>query len=359
MQILIGIAASLGALVLLIALAVGLYADRNSTAQTRRLHRVWRAGFVEHAVEINRTRLVYVEGPDNGPPLLLIHAQGVDWRNYASVLPELSERYHVFAVDCHGHGGSDRTPGSYRAAAIGADLRTFLDRVVGRPAIVSGHSSGGQLAAWLGAYAPDQVSGLVLEDPPLFTTLEPRCRATWNWVDLATTCHTFLQGDRTDFVMWYIDHARMWRLFGKITVPLQRSVRNRRRDAPGSAVRSWFLPAELNEIFRGMQRFDPRFGDAFYTARWNDGFDHDETLSAIRQPTVLIHANWRYSDGILEGAMDDDDAARAMAALPDATLERISSPHDVHGAHPHRFIEVVDQLAGRVAAVRTGARLGG
>ena len=49
--------------------------------------------------------------------------------------------------------------------------------VVGRPAVVSGNSSGGVLAAWLSAYAePGQVRGVVCEDPPLFASeLDPAC----------------------------------------------------------------------------------------------------------------------------------------------------------------------------------------
>ena len=54
---------------------------------------------------------------------------------------------------------------------MGNDLVRFLDLVIGRPAIVSGLSSGGVLAAWLSAYAkPGQVLGALYEDPPLFAS---------------------------------------------------------------------------------------------------------------------------------------------------------------------------------------------
>jgi pimeloyl-ACP methyl ester carboxylesterase len=58
--------------------------------------------------------------------------------------------------------------------------------VIGETAVVSGHSSGGLLAVWLAANAPDTVRGVILEDPPLFTTTLPRAEKTWNYVDLAT-----------------------------------------------------------------------------------------------------------------------------------------------------------------------------
>lgn len=68
--------------------------------------------------------------------------------------------------------------------------------MISQPVVVSGHSSGGQLAAWLAGHRPDLISAVVLEDPPLFTTLLPRAKQTWNWVDLATTCHDFLESKR-------------------------------------------------------------------------------------------------------------------------------------------------------------------
>ena len=35
--------------------------------------------------------------------------------DYAKVFGELSKRYHVYAVDCYGHGGSSKNPAKYSA----------------------------------------------------------------------------------------------------------------------------------------------------------------------------------------------------------------------------------------------------
>ena len=67
-------------------------------------------GFQEKQVVINSVEINYGEGPDNGPPLLMMHAQNVTWLSYAKVLPELSRSFHIFAPDCHGHGKTDRAP---------------------------------------------------------------------------------------------------------------------------------------------------------------------------------------------------------------------------------------------------------
>ncbi len=85
------------------------------------------------------------------------------------------------------------------------------------------------------------------------------------------------------------------------------------------------MPPIMNEIFRGLNTYDPRFGDTFYTDR-NTGFDHAETLAKIHVPAVLIHTNWSYNaDGILMAAMDDIDAERARSLINDIQFFKVDS----------------------------------
>ena len=130
------------------------------------LKQTYRAGYIEKQVTLDDgTILNYAEGPDHGPALLLIHGQSMQWEDYARVLPELAQYYHVYAVDCHGHGESSHDASKYTAVAMGKDFVWFIDNVIGEPAVVSGHSSGGILAAWI-ALMREVVQGIVLEDPP-------------------------------------------------------------------------------------------------------------------------------------------------------------------------------------------------
>ena len=108
----------------------------------------------------------YAVAGDRRPALLLIPGQTESWWGYEAAMPLLAERFQVFAVDLRGQGRSTRTPGRYTLDNIGNDLVRFLDVVIGRPAIVSGLSSGGVLAAWLSAYAkPGQVRRRALRGP--------------------------------------------------------------------------------------------------------------------------------------------------------------------------------------------------
>lgn len=320
------------------------YAERDATT-------IAAAGFVEKQTTIDGSRVTYAEGPDNGPALLLIHGQTTDWRSWSRVLPSLAERYHVFAVDCYGHGGSAWVPEKYTAKALAADMVTFLDQVVGRPATIAGHSSGGLIAAAIAAQAPDRVRGVVLEDPPFFATLLPRAKQTFNYVTLATLAHEFLDSGEDDFVAYHLRHSAFWDLFGGLREKLQESAIAYHESHPGEPVRIFWMPPSLNELFRAMDSYDPRFGEAFYTGSFDEGFDHADTLSRITVPVAQIHVKPRYdSAGILQAAMSDDEAERARSLLADVELYRANTGHNFHFDDPRRFVRIVDDLERRVRA---------
>ncbi|WP_454932720.1 alpha/beta fold hydrolase, partial [Actinomyces oricola] len=95
-------------ILIVIATMVGIYAYRNMTYDRRALQQIQKARVTEkQAVLPDGSVLNFGEGPDEAkkPPLLLLHGQNVSWEDYAPVLPALVKEYHVYAVDCYGHGG--------------------------------------------------------------------------------------------------------------------------------------------------------------------------------------------------------------------------------------------------------------
>lgn len=337
-------------IVIIVALGIGGYAFNNMTYFERDMEAVWRAGFVEKQVMINGSLINYAESPNNGPALLLIHGQGVDWKSYAKVLPALSKQYHVYAVDCYGHGNSAWVPEKYSNVALGADLAQFIKEVIGEPVVVSGHSSGGLLAAWLAANEPGFVQGVVLEDPPFFTTLLPRAQKTWNYYDLATTAHDFLESGEQDFVTYDVLHGKLFLLFKELQPKLTSDVLAYRAKHPGETVKIYYMPPVMNEMFRGMNSYDPRFGQTFYDGSWNTGFDPAEVLANINQPAVLIHTNWSYdSNGILMAAMDNKDAEKARSLIKDVQFFKVDSGHGFHFEKPRDFIQIMLDFKERIA----------
>ncbi len=299
------------------------------------------AGMVEKNVAIGPVTLNYAEGPDNGPALLLLHAQHMDWYEYSRVLPELSKSFHVFAVSYHGHGKTVAPEEYMDATHIGNDLATFIETVIGEPAFVTGNSSGGLLTTWLAANKPELVRAILLEDPPLFTAEYPRSKSTVAYRTF-TTAHNFLQGDNSDFLLYWLDSNKGFiakRAGPKAMDLIVSSIKQYRAANPGQPVELNFLPDILRLFIRDIDQYDPHFGDAFYDGRWNKDFDHAEALQRIQCPVLLLHANFEIlEDGTLNGAMDQDDADRAGSLIKNCTYVKIKAEHTVNIDKPKEFI---------------------
>ncbi|EGJ39687.1 alpha/beta hydrolase [Streptococcus sanguinis SK355] len=170
-------------LIAVILVSAGWFAYRNLHYDKANLKYIRQAGMIEKQVTLPDGSLInYGEGPKNGPPLLLIHGQQVSWEDYAKVFGELSKRYHVYAVDCYGHGGSSKNPAKYSVLENSQDFIWFIHNIIKAPVFISGHSSGGLLATMVAALAPDTVRGLLIEDAPFFSTEPSRAFSTFSWL---------------------------------------------------------------------------------------------------------------------------------------------------------------------------------
>ena len=144
-------------------------------------------GFTEDIAKLDDdSEIYYIEGPDNGPELLLLHGQQVNCYDYANVLPKLVKKFHIYALDYYGHGHSSKNPDKYNAVEIGNDIIWFLEHVIKEKVYISGHSSGALLAAYVSAKAPDRIIATVLEDGPFFSTLPGRAEKPSPGMDLKT-----------------------------------------------------------------------------------------------------------------------------------------------------------------------------
>ncbi len=128
-------------------------------------------GFNGHQVMINGLATFYVEGPRNGPPLLLISGVNEVWQNYIPVLDALSRHHHIYLCDLRGHGktgwSEDR---KYRVIDYAQDAEQFIETVIGEPCNVAGHSLGALIAVKLASSANALVKSVSLEDPPILIT---------------------------------------------------------------------------------------------------------------------------------------------------------------------------------------------
>ncbi len=122
---------------------------------------------VEKTFDTGEVVLNYAEGPNNGPPILLIHGSLCRWEDFTHYFPQFTEKFHVYAIDTRGRGKSGRTPSKYHLRNIVRDIVTFIERVIGESTILLGHSEGGWIALWATQIKPENVSVLVILDAPI------------------------------------------------------------------------------------------------------------------------------------------------------------------------------------------------
>jgi pimeloyl-ACP methyl ester carboxylesterase len=109
---------------------------------------------------------VVVDGPEDGPPVVLLHGWPDSARVWRHQVPALaSAGFRVIAPDLRGFGGSDRPEGTaaYRAKLLCGDVVGILDALGVERAVVVGHDWGSALAWMLaGVFASDRVERLVV-----------------------------------------------------------------------------------------------------------------------------------------------------------------------------------------------------
>jgi predicted alpha/beta-fold hydrolase len=93
----------------------------------------------------------------------------VSHAEFLHLIPRLSQQFHVYLLDLRGHGRSAWTKRGYLIADYAHDLAVVLQHIVGRPAILLGHSLGG---AWRSGWRPTR----------------PTCLKLSSWRILVSTC---------------------------------------------------------------------------------------------------------------------------------------------------------------------------
>lgn len=113
------------------------------------------------------------DGDRDAPPILILHGITQSTATWGWLVPHLAESHRVVRLDFRGHGTSGRTPGAYSFVGYVADATAICEQVLGKPAVLVGHSLGGGTAAGLAQTRPDLVRGVVLEDPAIMSSPSP------------------------------------------------------------------------------------------------------------------------------------------------------------------------------------------
>lgn len=285
-------------------------------------------------------------------PLVLIHGQGMCVEDYRSIFEPLCENYTLYLVDCFGHGESDKNAGLYRCNIIGDAIAEMIQKKVGNKSVLTGHSSGGILAAYIAGKLSASVKGLLLEDPPFFNVQPCEYENTFVYKDSFLVSHEFLrQTKEQEYIVYYLEHGYIYhylgqRFLGKDWVRnLAQEAREKLKAAPGAIPELRNIPAKSLHGFLYWNKFDLLFSESFYTGEWFDGVDQEQILKSVKCPTVYLKAKTRYGkDGVLWAANTEESASKVMRLLKNGYRKTVRSGHDIHFEKPRHFLKAMKIL---------------
>lgn len=269
----------------------------------------------EKTFDTGEVVLNYAEGPEAGPPLVLLHGITGWWRAWEPLLHYLTAAWHVYAVDLRGHGLSGRPAEDYRLSDYARDIVAFLERQVAQPAVLLGHSLGALTAMATAPLAPDRVRALVLVDPPLAVrdggvTAIPGAAQYFAWV-----------------------HA-----VAEAGLPFEQVVEQLQQLQPQQSL------AECEAMAASLCRVAPGPLSAALQDIMQGDLDFEHALQRVTCPVLLLWGDWAQGSVIRA-----EDAAWFQALKPQARLVQI--PRGGHGflweqpdltfPHIHQFLRSI------------------
>ena len=260
--------------------------------ERRRLIPASDSGLRELTLETRGVRLNYAIGPETGPPLVLLHGLGRSWHVFLPLIPSLSLRWQIYAVDLRGHGKSSHVRGGYHGTEYAADIAALLAERIPQPAVIFGHSLGGMIGMWTASHHPELVRALILGDNMILSTKLP-----------------------TGYPSLFAALRDLARSGGSVEELAHGLARIRIR-VPGTdeAMDLGELPgndeAYLRSWARYLQQVDPEAYEMTLDNSSIEGWDGEEVMKQIQCPTLLLQAN-----PALGGMMSDHDVQRACALL--------------------------------------------
>jgi len=257
-------------------------------------------------------KIHYVEGPASGPPLVFLHGATGDGQAWNHLLPELTQRWHVYALDLRGHGQSGWGKGAeaYYVSRNAQDIAAFLREQGKEKAVLVGHSWGGVIAMVCAAQAKDHSRGLVLEDPPFGI-----CR-------VGPELKPYLE-----YFAWISEIKKTASTIDAMKIAILEANPNG-------------MPEEYLEAYaKRLLALDPVFLDVTQAgSQLTDGVDLASAARAAKCPILLLQA-----DPAMGAALTQEDIDIVLANAPNARLIKVAGVgHMIHDERPADFLQAID-----------------
>lgn len=170
-------------------------------------------GFHSETAQVNGLQMHYVTG-GSGDPVVLLPGWPSTWWSYHKIMPALSERYRVVAIDLRGMGGSDKPLSGFDKKTMAADIRELMTVLNIDRAHIVGHDIGAMVAYSFAVNHPDATRSVTLmdvlhpdDDIYRIPMLVPPGRISlWWWAfnQVQKLPETLLAGRVREFVDWHL-----------------------------------------------------------------------------------------------------------------------------------------------------------
>ncbi|HYP23452.1 MAG TPA: alpha/beta fold hydrolase [Actinomycetota bacterium] len=101
-----------------------------------------------------------VAGPEEAPPLLLLHGLGASKASWLTVVPRLARHHRVIAIDLPGFGSTSKPRGRYDAPWFAKHVLSFMEVTGLHDTLVAGNSMGGRVAMEVAMREPRMVRAI-------------------------------------------------------------------------------------------------------------------------------------------------------------------------------------------------------
>ena len=113
-------------------------------------------------VRVDGVRLHVAElGPEDAPPLLLVHGWPQNWWCWRHVGPRLAGDFRCLMPDLRGFGWSEAPRGGYETDRLAADLLELMDELGLRRVGLIGHDWGAYLGTLIGMRSPQRLTRML------------------------------------------------------------------------------------------------------------------------------------------------------------------------------------------------------
>ena len=195
----------------------------------------------------------------------------------------------------------------------------------------------------------ENIAGVLLEDPPVFSTDGEGWEQSFAYLDTYRTIHEYNASDKSEcWEAFYLRRCLWGRLYMADAMPKIADYAQSYRDKhPGEEVKIFFMPSSAVLSFHYAADYDLNYGEHFYDLSWNNGITHEELLKGINVPCVYLHAKESIApDGTYLCAASREQAERAVRYIGDNAklIETEDSSHAIHTAHSGLYIDALNSL---------------